>query len=328
MIIFYRIVVFFLAFTDLFYSTAAGHFVLPAVSRSGAYLYVHFVGNDPTQERVSFAVSRSGYDFSPLNGNQPVITQTLGTGCVRDPYILRGEDGYFYIIGTDMRSLDGWTSNHCLISWKSSDLIHWTDESLIDIRDCGGEFAHTDRAWAPQAVWDAGKGAYMVYWANSTAEDDTAALYYAYTTDFKTITKPQLLYKRAGIQTIDGDIIYNKYSGFYYLYFKHDEDQTIAYVKSKSLTGPYEDAPVVVSLAPSGVEGSSMYNITGTMTWVMLMDEYGAGRYFAQQTVDMEKFRPLRDSSYSFKDVSPRHGSVVAITSDEYTSLVSQFGLS
>ena len=90
-------------------------------------------------------------------------------------------------------------------------------------------------------------------------------------------------------------------------------------------TGPYEDEPVVVSLAPTGVEGSSMYPITGTDTWVMIMDEYGEGRYFAQQTEDMEHFTKLRRSDYSFA-VSPRHGSVVAITDAQYDALVSAFG--
>ena len=132
-------------------------------------------------------------------------------------------------------------------------------------------------------------------------------------------------YVREGIQTIDGDILYNAQNGKYYLYFKHDEDQTIAYVTADRPEGPYTDAPVVVSLAPTGVEGSSMYPITGTDTWVMLMDEYGEGRYFAQQTTDFETFEKLRRSDYQM-DFGPRHGSVVAITDAEYDALVAAFG--
>lgn len=188
--------------------------------------------------------------------------------------------------------------------------------------------SNTNRSWAPQAIWDENKGAYMVYWAISTLENDCAALYYAYTDDFKSLSEPSLLYAREGIQTIDGDISFNAVNGFYYLYFKHDEDQTIAYVKSKNLTGPYEDKPVTVSFAPSGVEGSSIYNITGTDTWVMIMDEYGKRRFFAQQTTDMENFLPLEPTAYSFDGVRPRHGSVMAISDAEYETLVSAFGIS
>ena len=296
----------------------------PVKSRGGKYLFCHFVGNAPEQERIHFAVSEDGYNFFPLNNNEPVIIQNLGKKCVRDPYILKGQDGFFYIIGTDMKSDEGWVSNHALVTWKSADLVAWTDETIIDIRDFKG-FEHCNRSWAPQAFWDEEKESYMVYWAISTEENDVAAMYYAYTDDFKTLTVPQPLYVREGIQTIDGDIAYNKENGYYYLYFKHDEDQTIAYVKSKNLSGPYEDNSVVVSVAPSGVEGSSIYNITGTDTWVMIMDEYGKGRFFAQQTKDFENFLPLEPDSYSFNGVRPRHGSVLAITDEEYERLVKAF---
>lgn len=305
-----------------------GGYAYPVVSRDGGYLFCHFVGNGPGQERIHFAISEDGYNFKPLNNNEPVILQTKGKQCVRDPYILKGEDGNYYIIGTDMKCEEGWTSNHALVTWKSADLVNWTDETIIDIRDFGGEYANTTRAWAPQAIWDAQKQAYMVYWANSTVENDVAAMYYAYTTDFKTMTEPQLLYQRPGIQTIDGDITYNEDNGYYYLYFKHDEDQTIAYVRSKSLTGPYEEPPVVVSLSPHGVEGSSMYKITGTDTWIMIMDEYSQENFFMQQTTDMENFRPVNPDNYSFAGVRPRHGSVVAISDEDYDRLVEAFGIS
>lgn len=292
------------------------------------YLFCHFVGNGENQERIHFAVSKDGFNFRPLNNNEPVIIQTKGKKCVRDPYILKGEDGNYYIIGTDMRCEEGWTSNHALVTWKSADLVNWTDETIIDIRDFGGEYANTNRAWAPQAIWDKSKGSYMVYWANSTAENDVAAMYYAYTDDFRTMTKPELLYERKGIQTIDGDIVYNEENGYFYLYFKHDEDQTIAYVKSKSLNGPYEDNSVVVSLSKHGVEGSSMYKLSGSDTWIMIMDEYGTGNFFMQTTKDMENFTAVDSDKYGFDGVRPRHGSVVAISDDDYNRLVEAFGIS
>lgn len=308
----------------ILYKTGVLRYAKPAESRDGGYLFCYFVGNAPEEERIHFAVSRDGYNFEPLNGNEAVITQTLGKKSVRDPYILKGEDGFYYIIGTDMATSEGWTSNHALITWKSADLITWTDETVIDIRAFGGAFSTTNRAWAPQALWDSEKGQYMVYWAHSTEANDIAAMYYAYTSDFKTLSAPQPLYIREGVQTIDADIIYNAQNGKYYMYFKHDENQTIAYVTADKMHGPYTGEPVVVSLAPSGVEGSSMYPITGTDTWVMLMDEYGKHRYFAQQTADMEHFGKLKRKDYAM-DFSPRHGSVLPITNEQYEALVNAF---
>ena len=164
----------------------------------------------------------------------------------------------------------------------------------------------------------------MVYWAHSDEKNDVAQMYYAYTTDFKTITEPKLLFERPGIQTIDGDIAYSELNNKYYLYFKHDEDQTIAYVTADKLNGPYCDDAVVVSLAQTGVEGSEIYNITGTNQWVMIMDEYGTDRFFMQQTTDFENFLPVNSDDYSMA-FNPRHGSVVAISDGDYARLVEKY---
>ncbi|MBQ7295756.1 MAG: glycoside hydrolase family 43 protein [Clostridia bacterium] len=285
------------------------------------YLFAYFLGNEPHQERICFAVSENGYHFTPLNGNKPVITQILGKQCVRDPYIFKGQDGLYYIIGTDMKCIEGWESNHALVVWRSSDLINWTDETIIDMCELGEDFADTTRAWAPQAIWDEEKGQYMIYWAHSTKRHNTAGMYYAHTSDFKTITTPKPLYCR-DIQTIDGDIIYNEKEKLYYLYFKYEENQTIAYVKSEKLTGPYNDEPVTVSLAKSGVEGSEMYPIDGTDKWVMVMDEYSKGRFFMQETTDFHNFTPVSDYGMDF---GPRHGSIVQISDEDYERVVKHY---
>lgn len=318
------------------------HYAFPALSREGAYLFCYFVGNEKEEQKIHLAVSTDGYHFKALKNNEPIIDQQLGTGCVRDPYILKGHDengeACYFIIGTDMNALDGWTSNHCLVTWRSYDLVNWTDETIIDMRQFAG-FENTNRAWAPQAIWDAEKEMYMVYWANSTVENDTAGHYYAYTKDFKTFeTEPQVLYGRwqeadpetgelRDIQCIDGDIVYNEKDGYYYLYFKEDITQKIAYVRSKSLTGPYNTDYTIVSLNYWGVEGSSMYRINGTDAWMMIMDEYGQQSFFAQMTRDFENFRQVQRSSYAMDQLRPRHGSVVSITEEEYNLLVDTYGV-
>ncbi|MBQ3537157.1 MAG: glycoside hydrolase family 43 protein [Clostridia bacterium] len=316
-------------------------YAYPAISREGAYLFCYFTGNEVNEQTLHFAVSTDGYKFEALNGNEAVIEQTKGTGCVRDPYILKGPDENgkecYFIIATDMNALDGWTSNHALITWRSYDLINWTDETVIDIRSFEG-FENTNRAWAPQAIWDSEKEMYMVYWANSTAENDTAGHYYAYTKDFKTFeTSPEVLFGRwnetdpetgevRNVQCIDGDIVYNEKDGYYYLYFKEDLTQKIAYVRSENLTGPYNTDYTICSLNWWGVEGSSMYNITGTDKWIMIMDEYGEGTFFPQMTEDFRNFTRIRRADMEIDQLHPRHGSVVAISEDEYFRMCDHYG--
>ena len=115
------------------------------------------------------------------------------------------------------------------------------------------------------------------------------------------------------------------------MYFKEDLTQKIAYVKSKTLTG-FADVKdtdyTICSLNWWGVEGSFMYNITGTNKWIMFMDEYGEGSFFAQMTSDFESFRQFRRKLYSVDHLNPRHGSVTAISEKEYERLADAFGVS
>lgn len=127
-------------------------FAEPAASKNGAYLFCYFLGNRPYEERICFAVSKDGYNFTPLNDNRPVIEQKLGTRCCRDPFILRGKD-CFYIVATDMKSDDGWESNHGIVTFKSDDLIHWYDECAVDFHSFDST-ADADKIWAPQAMYD------------------------------------------------------------------------------------------------------------------------------------------------------------------------------
>ena len=59
------------------------------------YLFTYFTGNHISEEAVCFAVSTDGYSFYALNDNKPVLDSKVisSTGGVRDPHILRCEDG-------------------------------------------------------------------------------------------------------------------------------------------------------------------------------------------------------------------------------------------
>ena len=335
------------------WNLAINDYAWPVVSREGAYLFAYFVGNSAEEQKIHLAVSTDGYNFAALNENKPVIDQKLGTGCVRDPYIFKAKDeegkDCYYIVATDMDANAGWTSNHAIIFWKSYDLVNWGDEFVLDMRTVPG-WEGCNRAWAPQVIYDDTVDKYMVYLALSTWDDpatplneDIAQHYYMYTEDFKTFTAPEYLYGRrsetvtredgsqfTGVQCIDGDMVYNEKDGYYYLYFKEDLTQKIAYVRSKTPTGfaENEEDYVIVSLNYWGVEGSSMYNITGTNSWLMIMDEYGEGNFFTQMTKDFKTFKRFRRKLVSFAHLSPRHGSVVAISDEEYERLVDYYGVS
>ena len=126
------------------------------------YLFAYFNGNAPWQEQICFALSADGYNYTPLNDGNPIISSDTiaNKQAVRDPHILRGEDGYFYMVVTDMRSSQGWASNDGLVLLRSSNLIDWT-HSAIDFPTTWPERFDRDsltQVWAPQTIYDPAEG--------------------------------------------------------------------------------------------------------------------------------------------------------------------------
>lgn len=287
------------------------------------FLFCYFTGNEPENESVHFAVSENGLDFTAVNNNKPVIKQTLGKKCCRDPFILRNENGSFHIIATDMRCKDGWNSNNSFVVWDSDDLIHWKNERIIDFSKIKG-FEKTDRAWAPEALFDKKKNEYMIYWSHHRSNvDDNTVIWYAYTKDFKSLTsEPAVLFRpKSNMDGIDADII--EKDGEFYLYYKDEYKKTICYAQSNNLSGPYyEPDNNIIAVTKKHVEGNFIYKLTGTDYYIMIMDKYVDGGYFMQKTADMTNFEKIEESRFSLNHLTPRHGSVLHITENEYKTLL------
>lgn len=287
------------------------------------YLFCYFVGNKPEEERVHFAVSADGYNFEALNGNEAVIKQKLGKKCCRDPFIFRDEENIFHIIATDMRSEDGWSSNNSMVVWDSTDLVKWENERIIDFS--GFESTkNANRVWAPEVIYDKEKEQYMIYWTHNNADDDLDTItWYAYTKDFTNLTtEPKVLFRpKSGMCGIDADIIEKE--GKYFLYQADGEKEAICYAIADRPDGPYyEPDNNKVSVADVALEGNCIYRIDGTDKYIMIADQFRNGGYFMQETIDIIHFKKVDKEKFSLDHLSPRHGSVLHITDDEYDRLV------
>lgn len=284
------------------------------------YLFSYFLGNEPDEERVCLALSEDGYHFKPLNGNNPVIVQTTGTKCCRDPFIIRDINGGFYMIATDMKSSDGWCSNHGVVSWHSDDLINWTDETAVDFH-IYPETENADKIWAPEALYDKSKGEYFVYYsAYNVGGEIPLSIWYSYTKDFKTYTNPKPLFApSSGLDAIDADI--TEKGGRFYMYYKDECNKTICVVVSDKLDGEYKEPENnKVALTDKNVEGCCMYKVGDD--YILIMDMYSDGKYLMQKTRDMFNFEVVEDYDLSFH---PRHGSVIQISDEEYERLIKYY---
>ncbi len=291
------------------------------------YLFTYFTGNDKRDEAIRFALSRDGLTFTALNDNAPVIDSRLisETGGVRDPHILRTEDGrHFYMVVTDMVSANGWDSNRGLTLLKSDDLVNWTS-SVINIQKRFPGNKDLLRVWAPQTIYDRDAGKYMVYWSMKHGNGPDI-IYYAYTNDDFTdfIGKPKPLFIPANKKScIDGDIVYK--DGLYHLFYKTEgHGNGIRKATTKKLTsGKWTESDDYKQQTDKAVEGSGIFKINGSDKYILMYDVYMNGEYQFTESSDLDNFKVI-DSQVSM-DFHPRHGTVMPITSAEYDRLAKAF---
>lgn len=315
----------------LFVTVTANSQHPPAVAEKNftGYLFAYFTGNRVEEEAVRYAISLDGYNYRTLNNNQPVIDSKVisSTGGVRDPHILRAQDGKtFYMVLTDMTSHLGWSSNRALVMLKSNDLINWTS-NVINIQKKYSGQEDLLRVWAPQTIYDDQADKYMVYWSMKHG-DGPDIIYYAYANkDFTGLEgepKPLFLPKN-GKSCIDGDII-NK-NGIYHMFYKtegHGNGIKLAMTDSLA-SGKWIEQPGYKQQTREAVEGSSIFKLINSNTYILMYDVYMKGAYQFTETQDLDTFRII-DEEISM-DFHPRHGSVIPITRRELEALTDKWGV-
>ena len=292
-----------------------------------AYLFVYFTGNHIDEEAVCYAVSEDGYRYQALNNNKPVIDSKVisSTGGVRDPHILRCQDGKtFYMVVTDMVSDNGWDSNRAMVLLKSNDLVHWS-HSVINMQKRYKGQEKLKRVWAPQTVFDAETGKYMVYWSMKYG-DGPDVIYYAYAnkdfTDLEGEPKPLFLPKNRK-SCIDGDIVFKE--GVYHLFYKTEgHGNGIKKATTRSLTsGQWEEEDGYKQQTTEAVEGAGTFKLINQDKYILMYDVYMKGKYQFTETTDLTNFRVI-DQDVTM-DFHPRHGTIIPITAKELKRITSKW---
>ncbi|KQW99531.1 family 43 glycosylhydrolase [Flavobacterium sp. Root420] len=294
-----------------------------------AYLFVYFTGNSVEDEAVRFAISADGYHYYHLNDNKPVLDSKVisSTGGVRDPHILRGEDGKtFYMVLTDMTSSKGWDSNRAMVLLKSTDLVNWKS-SVVNIQTTFPGNENLKRVWAPQTIYDAKTGKYLIYFSLQHAGGPDK-IYYAYAnkdfTGFESV--PKLLFvPKSEKSCIDGDII--EKDGVYHLFYKTETEKAgIKVATTTDLTsGNWTENDNYLQQTKDPVEGAGVFKLNNSDDYILMYDLYTKGKYQFTKSKDLENFAVI-DKDISM-DFNPRHGTILPITRSELKRLIAKWGM-
>lgn len=289
----------------------------PAGGRAGeAYLFAYFVQNG--QDGLHLAGSLDGYHWDKLGGGASFLKPEVGKEkLIRDPCLLRGPDGVYHMV---------WTC-----SWRdraigyasSTDLLHWSPQRALPV------MAHEPEAlnaWAPEIVYDAARGEFMIFWASTIpgrfAQTDKSGdgqynhrIYATTTKDFVDFT-PTVLFYDPGFSVIDATFL--RLPGRDLLVVK-DETRTPArkYLQiapAASLHGPF--GPLSAPITPPGLwaEGPSALQVGDDV--IVYFDAYTARHYGALRSRDLVHWEDVT-AQMRFPDegtaLRMRHGTVLKV---------------
>lgn len=286
------------------------------------YMFSYFKGNG--EDGLHLAYSRDGYRFTALNNDQSFLKPELSKDkLMRDPCIIRGEDGLFHMV---------WT-----VSWSdkgigyafSADLKNWSKQLYIPVMEHEPDALNT---WAPEITYDKKKRQYIIYWATTipgrfAATDSTGdgkynhRMYYITTKDFKAFSKVALLLD-PGFNVIDATLQDN---GNGYVMFLKDEtkrpnpEKNLKIALSKNITGKYSkpSKPITGNYWAEGPTAIKIHS-----RWIVYFDKYIDHKYGAVTSTDLESWEDISDT-ISFPE-GTRHGTVFAITQKEFEQFFGQ----
>ncbi|GIJ32712.1 glycoside hydrolase family 43 protein [Verrucosispora sp. WMMD703] len=315
-----------------------------ALDPFAGYLMAHFTGESATGEQVYFAHSRDGLNWRDLNNGAPVLLSTVGTRGVRDPSIVRSPAGdRYWIVATDLRIASGTSWNDAanrgsrsLVVWESRDLVNWSAPWLINV---AGAIPGAGNAWAPEAIYNAATGDYVVYWATNSLRDGVTKhrIWYVRTSDFRSFTAPQLYIERpgGGQGIIDTQIVEVPGSVGGYRYYRASADGHITIEGSNSILGSWTTLGNLSHLGISNgtgggnvVEGPMWMQFNGRNEWALWLDQYATGRGYMPVTStnlgSVTNFRTRTD--YQLGASRKRHGSILNLTAAEESAVLGRWG--
>ncbi len=284
-----------------------------------AYLMSYFVGDSVEENRLHLCWSSDGLHWTALNNDNPVVISSMSTKAIRDPAILRKQDGTYVLMYTDA----AWSVGQMPTCgfWDSPDLVNWSNQR---IRTLSGNPAVP--AWGPEAIFDPASGKYIVLW--STASSDS--IWYNTTTDFNSFSTEAPFFS-PGYQVLENNIY--KSGAYYYLFFKDergDNSATTPYkaikaARSSSLTPGSFTILTDDYITPHLSEGPVICKALNADRWYLYFDMFTQGGIFkCSTTTDINSntagWSALPDNQFALPQ-RVRNGHIFEIDGNELKTL-------
>ncbi len=310
-------------------------------------------GNLPksvAQDSLHLAYSTDGLRWTSISPTGPAFQLALpdGSNHLRDPFILRKQDGTFVLLATDwtraFSSADYWTSpSPNIVVADSTDLITFTNPRLLKVTPVVDPLTSIPmHAWAPEAFYDPDLDQYGILWSGDDS-NDVNRIYVTYTKDFLTLVNatPTVFFD-PGYSVIDATLVQT--AATKYLLFKDETNNS-----GSANTGTGKDIQIArsTSLSPGTftrwspsyitrgsnqskqllTEGPFVVKPPQLSLWYLCADLFGdaPGSFGCWSTSDLgadpSTWAPLASTAFSMPP-SAQHSNTVRVTQAELDALI------
>lgn len=286
-----------------------------------AYIFSYFTGNG--HDGLHWAYSYDGFNWQPLNNGKAIVEPVVGPdSLMRDPSVVQGPDGIFYMVWTT-----GWWDNGIGFA-SSADLVHWSNQRFLPVM---ANYPSTRNTWAPELFYNDADSLYYIVWASTvpdlfgeiaTSPNEKGLnhrLYFTTTSDFESFSPTQLFFE-PGFSVIDGAFI--RKDGLTWMFLKNE------------MSEPVEKNIRVTSTAniADGFNGKISANITGD-AWaegpsplvvgdsvIVFYDKYREHKYGAIISADCQYWLDAGDRINLPAGI--RHGTAFSVEKSLVDSLI------
>ncbi len=285
---------------------------------NSVYLFSYFTGVG--KSGLHLAWSNDGLHWEALAGGKPLLSGNVGRRLMRDPYVVRGPDGIFYLLWTT----HGLDRGFGLAS--SPDLINWSDQRYIPMME---NVPGAKNCWAPEMVWDPHTDQWVIFWSSTiegqfsetlSAGDNgwNHRIYRSLTRDFQSFTAPELFYN-PGFNCIDATIVFDRTRFVMILKneTRHPPAKNLCVAFAERLLGPWSQPFAPFSPAGVWVEGPSVLRVGDW--WYVYFDKYTLNQYGAMRTKDFRTFEDVSDQLVY--PTGMRHGTAFAVPAEIFRKL-------
>ena len=141
---------------------------------------------------------------------EAVFRNDLGISGIGDPFVLKAENGVYYMYCT--------SAPNGFYCWKSEDLVHWTDRKLCYVRQTDSWCV--DCFWAPEVYFYEGKY-YMFYTAKNRGKSLRIGLAVSDSPDGMFEDTKNAPFWDPGYAVIDANVLFDE-DGSKYLFYSRD----------------------------------------------------------------------------------------------------------